>query len=234
MPPHSDLTRVTAMLALCLWLPAAQAAAANEPPQLTLQASAEQEVVQDTAYVRFQVISEGSSAAAAMQDANQRLNRAMQLLKAEPAFEVQSEGYNTQPRYQRDGKISGWQVSAGIRVASRDMPRLADSIARIAPHANLDGLWFGLSRKRQQETEQQLLNQAIENLQHKAAVAAQAAGYNRTELRSLDLQGDSSPPPMPLLARAKGMMLEAATAPQLEAGKQTVRVTVSGSLWMLK
>lgn len=229
------LTHRLALAALLLGnLPAGWAAEPVTPPQLTLQASASEEVRQDLAFARLQIISEGTDANTVMQDANRKLNAVLKQLKQYPALEVHNDGYTTQPRYQRDQSIRGWQVTAGVQIKTRDSAQLTQAIAQLGTQASLNGLWFDLATETRKKVEKTLLQQAIGNLQDKATLAAQAAGFKRTELRELNIGETAAPGPRPFLARSAMAMSEAAAGPDIEAGSQRVEVTVSASLWLYK
>ncbi len=223
-----------AALLLTALQPLSHAAETVSPPQLTLQASAAEEVRQDLCFARFQVIAEAASADEAMQQANRKLNTTLKLLQRYPALEIHSDGYTTQPRYQRDQTIRSWQVSAGVQVKTRDSSQLTRAAGEVGTQASLNGLWFGLAPETQKKVEQALLEQAIGNLQDKASAAAHAAGFSRTEWRELNIGEVPAPGPHPFLARSAMAMSEADNGPAIEAGTQRVEVNVSASLWLYK
>ncbi|SUA57605.1 SIMPL domain-containing protein [Oligella urethralis] len=103
----------------------------------------------------------------------------------------------------------------------------------------VDDIRFDVSSELRQTIEKEILEEAIASFRGKAETVAKGLGYEGFEVRNIDVNDSAAtapirrPPLRPMMARA--MTAERveegyAEAPPLEAGKQMVRVSVSGQI----
>jgi predicted secreted protein len=145
-------------------------------------------------------------------------------------MEVHTGEFSVLPRYDREGRINGWQGRASVVLQGRDFARITQAAAR-ASAMSVAGMGFGLSREQRERLEGQAQAQAIARFRAKAGEIARAFGLGDYTLRevsvSSDEQGDA---PRPYGLNRMAMAAAALVAPPVEPGRGIVHVTVSGSI----
>ena len=96
----------------------------------------------------------------------------------------------------------------------------------------VESTYFSLSREGRQQLEADVQSQAVQNFRQKAQQLAKDFGYNGYTLRQVTVGTVERPtPPMPMAAMARTLAADAAPNPiPVEAGKDEVKITVSGSV----
>ena len=205
------------------------------PPQNVLQLSAtgQVEVLQDLLTLSLTTTREGADAGAVQAELRKAVDAALAELKktAQPGqMDVRSGDFNVHPRYGRDGKITGWQGRAELRLEGRDFPRITQAAAR-ATTMTIGNLQFGLSREQRARVEGEAQAQAIERFKARAAEIARAFGFASYTLREVSINSDDGGYQPRMYGMAKEMRAASADAPvPVEPGKALVQVTVSGSV----
>lgn len=145
-------------------------------------------------------------------------------------MDVRSGNFSLSPRYNRDGRPSGWQGSAEIVLEGRDFARISATAGRIQT-LTVSGVSFGLSREQRVKVEGEAQSLAIERFKARASAIAASFGFSGYSLREVQVSNnDQGPMPRP---RMMAMELRSSAADAqlpVEAGKTTVLVTVSGSV----
>ncbi len=223
------LSRLIALYA-CLMLPA-QLQAADEPlryDQVNLSAEASQETDNDTLIAVLSAQKEGSDTTALSNRVNQLIGQAVAEAKKEPAIKLQTLGYQTSPTYQQQ-RLTGWRVKQSLRLESRNSELLSQLLSRLQGSLNLESISYAISDEHRKEVEEALITQALDAFQQRARLITKQLGrdsYRLVEMRIIN-SGQSAPP---MRMRASSMLMEAAAPPTLEAGTQTLRVEVSGTI----
>src|SRR5690554_1645597 len=197
-------------------------------PQATLQAAASARVAQDA--VRITLASEVSDASqTVISDAlSKAMDSVMKQAKADTRVKVSSGNFRIWPMNDQDGKISNWRGRAEIVLESQDFAaasRLASDLNERMPIANLQ---FSVSPKARAEKEAALLTQAAQAFRDRAQALAQAFGYAGYAIKEINLGGsgaryESAPRMLAMSAKADV---------PLEAGTETVSVSVQGSIFL--
>lgn len=146
-------------------------------------------------------------------------------------LEVASGGVQVQPRYGRDGQITGWEGRAEVLLQGRDLERVA-TVASALPGMSIAALQLSLSRDATLLAEAALRAQAIEAFRQQAQDVARAFGYAGYELGEVHIGvanagGDVPRPVMRTLSMASA---ESAPSLPVEPGHAWLEVTVSGSV----
>jgi len=184
----------------------------------------------DRVEISFAVETEAASARAAVSENAERMERVVAALRSTnfEGLQVETHGYNVQPRYRRAGpnepdanRIVGYQVVNNARVSVADVSAAGPLIdAAIGAGANrVAGLSFVAT-----ETEQARLDAlriAVESARREAEIIAQAMGVPLGP--PIEVRATSSPV-VPFRARDLAMAAEAATP--VEPSRQTVYATV--------
>lgn len=211
----------------------AAATAAGPANVLQLSASGQAEAPQDLLTLTLATTREGTDAAAVQGELSQAVDQALAVLRKDVQagqMEVHTGEFSVLPRYDREGRINGWQGRASVVLQGRDFARITQAAAR-ASAMSVAGMGFGLSREQRERLEGQAQAQAIARFRAKAGEIAHAFGLADYTLRevsvSSDEQGDA---PRPYGLNRMAMAAAAPVAPPVEPGRGIVHVTVSGSI----
>ena len=137
------------------------------------------------------------------------------------------------PRYGRDGKINGWQGSTELVLEGRDFARISATAGKIQT-MTLGQVNFALSREARAKVEGEAQAQAIERFKAKAGEITKSFGFGSYALREVTVNANDqgyTPRPRMMAMEAKSSMASDAAVP-VEAGRNTVVVTVNGTVQM--
>lgn len=201
---------------------------------IQLSATGQVEVVQDWLTMTLVATREGADAAGVQAQLRQALDAA--LAQVQPSaqaalLQVQTGGFSVHPRYDRNGKIGGWQGRAELLLSGRDFARITQAAAR-AGNMAIGQMAFSLSSAERSRVQAEAQTQAITRFRSRAAEIARQFGFAGYNLREVSVSGDADvPAPRMVAAMAKGLQMEAADVPvPVEPGRTTVQVTVSGTV----
>jgi len=234
--PSGSLTmRLPILVGLAIVLShAALPLAAQEidPPQgVTVVGAGEVRAKPDLAVVRVGVVSQASTARAAL-DANNAAMRAIMAALAKEAIaerDVQTSQFSVQPRYRHDPnnqlppRIDGYEVSNQLAVIIRDLDRLGavlDLAVSVGSNQIL-GVEFSLSDPEPRRDEARRL--AVEDALRKAELYAAAAKIKLGAIRAITEQALAGPP-QPLYRR---MEMSADASVPIAEGEQAIAVEVT-------
>lgn len=208
------------------------------PPQnvVSLSATATAQVAQDWLTVVLATTREGAEPVALQAQLKQALDTALAEARRaaagrEPqALEVQTGGFALNPRYGRDGRMSGWAGRAELVLQGRDTAAIAQLAGRIQT-LTVASTSFSLSREAREKVESQVAAEAIARFRARADEVGKAFGFGNWSLREVNVQTDSAVgQPIPRMRVATAMAAPAEEALPVEAGKATVMVMVAGSI----
>jgi len=203
-------------------------------PALNLTASGEVKVAPDMATITFGVVTEAATAQEAMaRNATEMTQVAAALRRAGIAErDIQTSGLNLSAQYDyvqnEPPKLRGYQASNRVTVNINDLTRVGTTAdAVVAAGVNqIDGIGFALKDPAKAENDARRL--AVQALQAKARLYADALGVPLGGIRSLSEGGGFTPqPPMPMYALRAQAMDSGASTP-VSGGELTVRIDVTG------
>lgn len=199
-----------------------------------LSAYGEAKVAPDMATITLGVMTEGKTAAEAMQANAQRMAAVMASLRKAgvPEKDIQTSNLNLSPQYRYQENqpplLVGYQASNNVTITVTDLKKLGPAVdASVGSGANqVHGIGFGLQDPTAAENAAR--EAAVKALAAKADLYGKATGYRVTRLVSLSEGGGYAPaPPMPMVAyAAKREMSDAGTS--VSGGELKVRVDVTG------
>ena len=196
-------------------------------PVVTITATAMSNVANDRMHAFLRAEADNADAAAAANDVNGRMGRALARARAVAGVEASTAGYSS---YQvtEANKPQRWRVSQTLVLESGDFAALSALVSKLQSTDGLvlSGLNFSVSTATRRAAEDSLTQRAIQNWQQRAqlAVAAFGAGGWRTGRVTVQTNDYARPQPM---YRSAGVA--AASAPvAVEGGMSDVTVTVSG------
>lgn len=191
------------------------------------------DVQQDLLTVTLGNTKDGADPAAVQAQVRQALDTALAEAKktALPgSMEVHTGAFTLQPRYGRDGKITGWVGSAELVLEGRDFVRIGAAAGKIHT-LTVSNTAFSLSREARSTVEAQAQEMAIDRFKVKANEIAHSFGFAGYTLREVSVSANDQnvgPRPRFMAAELKTMASDASVP--LEAGKSSVVVSVSGSV----
>ena len=201
---------------------------------LSVTGTGEIAVAPDMATIRTGVESEADTAREALDANNEAIAAVIAALKGAgiEARDIQTSGFNVQPRYQRadrnadqpERRIIGYTVSNTVMVAVRDLERLGGVLDAVvsAGGNRIGGIAFLVSDADKRLDEARKL--AFEDAARKAGIYAEAAGVELDGILSISEGGGFQPFP-----RQEAMMMRdaAVSAVPIETGEQTLSVSVA-------
>lgn len=226
-------------LGLLLGLAGQHATAQGSLPEvqqvLQLSASARQEVPQDWLSVVVRAQLDGSDPVALQNQLKSIFDAAWTSLRPRlqpQQLEVHSGQFAIYPRHNNQGRVTGWQGQADLVIEGRDFAKVSQ-LAGNLPRMTVAQADFSLSREGRQQLEAEVQSQAVQNFRQRAQALAKDFGFAGYTLRQVSVSSVDRPEPglQPRLM----MAVDAASAPAqapipLVAGKDEVRITVSGSI----
>lgn len=200
-------------------------------PLLTLQASASEEIRQDTVLITVAASAEAADQASAGKKLNVLLDDLMKTAKGDAQVSARTGSYRVWPVNNNKGKVVSWRGEGSIILESTDFPAAAALAGKMGDKSAISNIAFTLSRKAREAAERRLLNQAAQAFRERALAAASAFGFSGYRLQKLELGGGGAMPPRPyMMAMAKAAPgAEAADVP-LQADMVTVSVDVNGTI----
>lgn len=225
-----------AWVALC----AAHVQAQSTMPPLSnvvqLSASGAVEVTQDWLEMTLGTTVEGPDAVTVQRQLQQALDSALAVLKPQVqgrALQLRTGSTGVYPRYDKDGKISGWQGRAEMAVEGTDFARITQAVAR-ASSLSVSHIGFGVSREAQAQVQERAQAQAVEAFRQRAQQLAKQFGFSSYSLREVSVNSQGLGPMVRMQAMpaaARGMVAKAEMdALPVEAGRTQVVVEISGSV----
>jgi len=203
---------------------------------LSLDAQASAEIPQDVIHITLFFEQQAGDAAQLSDLLNQRT---AQTLRDANASEHASVNLHTgqlsvSPSTDRDGKISAWRGRSELVLESHDFAAAAKLAGRLNNDMQVSNVNFSLSPEAQRAEQAKLSGEAIASFRQQAQAAAQAFGYSSYVVREVNLARNNNNMPRPMMMMSARMAPGSAPAESIpvEAGNETVTVTVSGSIVM--
>jgi predicted secreted protein len=231
----------TFFIATCaLFTPASSVFSQNLPrmeiPQniVSIATQGTVEVQQDLLSISMNTTKEGSDAANVQSQLKQALDAALAVAKPAaqaPAMEVRTGQFSLYPRYDRGGKINGWQGTAELVLEGKDFARISQTAGKIQT-LTMGNVGFNLSKEQRAKVESEAQAIAIDRFKAKALEVAKQFGFSGYTLREVAVNADA-PGFVQARGRAVTMSMSKAadeSAVPVEAGKSAVVVNVNGAV----
>ena len=220
-----------ATVLLTLWL--ASATWANDKAltynRIHLSTSADTQVENDTLIAILYIQREGAKLPDLANEVNQRIAEAIQQSKKVSGINLQTLGYQSSPIYEKR-RLSGWRVRQSIRLESQDTARLSQLVGDLQRLLALESIHYQVSPGKMGDVEETLIAEAIDAFNQRAKLITSQFGYNHYRLVDVTINTAGQPNHG---IRARGLAMQAEVAsPVIEAGKQDVDITVSGTIEM--
>ncbi len=199
---------------------------------LDITGHGEARVPPDQATLELGVVTQGPSAAAAMQANAADMAKVVAALRAGgvAGADIQTSTLSVAPQYAyaegQAPRLTGYEASNQVTVTTQDLTHLGPLVdaAAGAGATNVGQISFGLKNRGSAANFARLA--AVKDLDDKAQIFADAAGYHIRRLVNLSEASAVEPGPRPMMAMT---VARAAAAPTpVEAGQITVTVDVTG------
>jgi predicted secreted protein len=225
---------VPILLAPALLVLAAPSPAQTTEPrydQIDLSVSAEREVENDllTAIVFAEVEDNDQNDAA--DEVNQAIRWAAERARRVDGITVETGQYSTRPVYAaNDRRITGWVARQALTLESRNAETLSELLGTLQERVAIQSIGYGLSKPIRDAAEEALISEALEQFNRRANLIARELG--RDGFRIVRLSVGNNIAFRPAMAEMQRMRVESAALapPELDAGRQTVSVSVSGTV----
>lgn len=203
---------------------------------LQFQESATVSVANDTMTVILKIEQENPSRQTAADAVTRRLNTVLARIRSNgKTFKTETIGRNAYPVYDDKRRIKGWQDSTRLRIESSDFAALSKLIADSQNEAMPDGLYFGVSPQKHAQAVEQAAEKALQSFRQRAQTVSRSLGFSGYKIvrialnESFESQAEYAAAPAPVMEVARK-----ASTPIMdtEAGEQTIRQTVSGTVQM--
>ena len=200
-----------------------------------LAATGSVEVQQDLLSITLNTNAGGADANAVQTQLKQALEAA--LVIARPAvvagqLDLRTGNFSLYPRYDKNGKINGWQGSTELVLEGRDFSRITATAGKIQS-LTMGNVSFALSKEQRAKVETEAQTLAIDRFKAKALEVSKGFGFTSYTLREVSINAnDQGFQPRPRMVSMQAKSMESDSAVPVEAGKTTVLVSVSGSVQM--
>ena len=192
-----------------------------------LSASAEQQIENDTIIATLYAEEEGSNPAQLADLVNKKIEWAAKLVKRHKDIKLQTNSYSTHPVYNKN-KISRWRVRQSIKLESRNMAKVSELLGQLQDKLALQGIQFAVSSGLKTKTDGGLIADALSAFENRASLVVKQ--LKRKGYKIVDINISTSGNMRQRNLNVRAAMMESVAAPTVEAGEQTVGVTVSGSV----
>lgn len=194
-----------------------------------LSASAQTQIENDTVIATLYAQEEGSDAIQQARLVNQRISEAISLVKKHDAIKIQTKSYSTSPVYHKN-KITGWRVRQNIRLESQDMTLMSEVLGDLQTTLALEGMNFAVSPGLKNSTDDELIGEALDVFEQRAKNITQRLG--RRNYKIVDINVSTSANHYARRNYEVAAMASKVAAPSIEAGEQTIKVSISGQIEM--
>ena len=197
--------------------------------RIHLSTSANTGVENDTLIAILYIQREGTKLPELANEVNKRIAEAIQQSKQVSGIDVQTLGYQSDPIYDKR-LLSGWRVRQSIRLESQDTASLSQLIGGLQRLLAVESIDYRVSPDKMREVEETLIAEAIDAFTQRAKLITNLLGYKH--YRPVNITIDAAGKPMHAM-RTRGLAIQAEmAAPVIEAGKQDIHITVSGTIEM--
>lgn len=180
--------------------------------------------------VRLGVEVQGKTAEAVQQEAAKRSSAVVSLLRSRNVEKLETTGINLNPTYSyEDGKqrLTGYVATntVSFRVDTQRAGTIIDEAVNVGA-TRIDGVSFVAADSAIATAQKQALREATEDAQAQANAVLSSLNLTPKEIVSIQINGASTPPPMPVYAKLQAERADAASTPVI-GGEQQVDANVT-------
>lgn len=200
---------------------------------LTVTGQGMESIATTKVQVNLGVEVQAKTAQAAQAEAAKRSNAVVDLLKKRKVEKLTTTGISLNPRYSYENNVQSLQGftatnTVSFRIANDQAGNLMDE-AVAAGATRIDGISFVAADEAIAKAQKQALRKATADAQAQADAVLEALGLEAKEIVSIQVNGASPPPPVPMAAFSSKVSFEAdrsAPSPVI-GGEQNVNASVT-------
>jgi len=198
--------------------------------QISLTATAEREIDNDELVAVVYAQAQAERQVQAADQVNTDIRWALERAESTRGVSAQTLQYNSFPVYSDNRRIIGWQARQSLRLESRDSDRLGELVGDLQSRVAVESISYQVSREAREAADDELIAEALATFNRRAQLVAEELGRPGFRIVRLDINTGARMPSPIAYRNAMADTLEAAAAPALEAGTQTVSVSVVGTV----
>lgn len=222
----------TVFLALAAAASLGNAAAQDEQTydRVDLNATASRDVANDLliAFVFAEV--EANDQADAADQVNEAITWALNRTRTVAGVTAQTTNYSTRPVYANERRIVGWVARQSLRLESTDAEALSELLGELQQRVAIQSINYGLSSDSRDAAEDSLIAEALAQFNRRAALIAGELNRGGFRIVRLSVGSSGASPPRFMDMAARGAATLEFAAPEIEAGTQTLSVSVNGTV----
>ena len=234
--------KLKALSLALLALPIASFAAdpiSHQPTDISFSVEAEKEVERDLLQVSLFYQAEGNDLSALNKTMAEKMNKAIELAKAQSAVEIKDNSRNTWIRYDNKGKQQGWIARAELTLESKDSQALSTLVHELDGVLAIDHVSASVSREKLSSLENELTKEALAKFKDKALLLQESLQMKGYRTQSLDVSSaKDSTNDYPIYAAAelssKSLYSSGKDETYTQSGKEKIKVSVNARIALLK
>jgi predicted secreted protein len=219
-------------LGLCAALLTAPALAQEEDltyDLIDLTAEARLDVENDLLIATVFAEVENNDQADAANAVNEAIAWAAERARRVEGIEIQTTNYTTRPLYANGRRIVGWAARQGLKLESGDAEALSALLGELQERVAVQSMGYGLSDTARNDAEERLIADALAQFDRRARLVAGELGRDGYRIVRLNI-GTGGFYPLEAMAMARQAADVAFTPPEIEAGTQSLSVSVNGTI----
>lgn len=194
-----------------------------------IQRTVEKDVVRAELYSR----QSGKSLSELSKGVNSNLNTLIKQLKSQPEIEFSLQNIRHYADYDNKGKMTGWVAEGSISVKSQNTEAIAKILDNLGESIAIRYIDFSISPEKMTALEEEMLQELIQQFQHRAALLSKTLNASKYKLHNVHLNlpntpHSASPIQTRMYSAANNDNFQAGI--MLEAGKITLSATASGEV----
>ena len=199
--------------------------------QVSLTTSVNKEVDNDLfkATLTISEQTEGGSLTSIYDKVNKSARKAFSIAKKYKGMYAVTRSNTTQPIDNRN-KIEGWRNIYTIELTTKQRNDLADLAGELQSFMKLDGMYFLVSDEKRKKTEDELITKAIADFNHRASIITRAQKKKLYSLVQMNINTGNQAIRNSVTREQTFMSVKSSIPPPIEAGKQKITVSISGTV----
>ena len=211
----------------------------NYPTLVNFTVESEKNVERDLFRVSLFYQAEGNDLSALNKTMAEKMNKAIELTKAQSAVEIKDNSRNTWIRYNDKGKQQGWTARAELTLESKDSQALSTVVHELDGVLAIDSVSASVSREKLSSLENELTKEALTKFKDKALLLQESLQMKGYTIQNLEISSPKdSTDDYPIYAAAelssKSLYSSEKDETYTQSGKEKIKVSVNARIALLK
>lgn len=202
--------------------------------QITFNVEANQEVENDELTATLYKKAQATDPKRLATELNSALNQALAIAKSYPTVTASTGRQSTYPRYNEDGKITGWTGTVSLDLKSNDFAQASDLIAKLQNNLVVQNIQFGVSEKKQKQLEKDLIKQASLQFKEQAKSLAETWDMSGYRIVNVSINSNNNYYPRPIVMMKQSVAADSSVPQQnFEGGNTRLGVSANGTIELI-